>query len=284
MQILSWNIAGLRAQLKKESFHYFLSANNFSIVCLQETKAEESQVILTDEIMKKYPFRFWNSSKGTTQKKGFSGTTIWSVVEPVKTIVPEFDEEGRIIALIYEKFVLINVYVPNSQKLDCSRYHFREEWNKNFSEFIKELHEYWKREIIICGDFNVAHLDIDISNPKSKKNKVPGFFDNERIDFAYLLKLNDLNDIFRTLNPETQKSTYWSNFLKADRTQKNGWGIDYFLCTDEMLKLVTDCKIVMEQMGSDHCPLILEFNISQDLELNKNLENDLESKLKIDKK
>ena len=194
MQILSWNIAGIRAQLKKDSFHYFLSANNFSIVCLQETKAEESQVILTDEIMKKYPFRFWNSSKGTTQKKGFSGTTIWSIVEPVKIIIPEFDEEGRIIALIYEKFVLINVYVPNSQKLDCSRYHFREEWNKKISEFIKGLKdEYSDLEIIICGDFNVAHLDIDICNPKTKKNKVPGFFDIERIDFAYLLELNDLH-------------------------------------------------------------------------------------------
>jgi len=259
MNILSWNVAGIRAQLKKDSFHYFLSANNFSIVCLQETKAEESQVILTDDIMKKYVYRFWNSSKGTTQKKGFSGTTIWSVVEPVKTIIPEFDEEGRVIALIFKKFVLINVYVPNSQKFESDRYYFREEWNNKFSEFIKGIKEDFNDlEIIICGDFNVAHLDIDISNPKSKKNKVPGFFDTERVDFAYLLEINELNDVYRTLNPDKQKSTYWSNFLKAERTQKNGWGIDYFLCSEKLLENITNVEIGMQQMGSDHCPLVLE--------------------------
>ena len=258
MKLLSWNIAGLRAQIKKDSFHEFIAGEEPDIICLQETKAEEAQVQLPEYILKKYPHRFWNSSKGTTQRKGFSGTTTWCTSPPIQAFAAEFDEEGRIIALEFEKFILVNVYVPNSQKLECDRYHFREAWNTKFKEFIGELQK--KKEVIICGDMNVAHHDIDICNPKTKKNSVPGFFDNERLDFAYLIEMNELIDVYRMLNPSKQMSTYWSNFLKAPRSKVNGWRIDYFLVSKKIMEsdAVAGCRIQMDTVGSDHCPVVLD--------------------------
>tara|TARA_B100001093_G_scaffold517051_1_gene597455 strand:- start:1247 stop:2077 length:831 start_codon:yes stop_codon:yes gene_type:complete len=275
MKIISWNVAGLRARLKnndsntsfleqclfcqvnpnKEGYEYF------DIVCLQETKCTEDQVKLPCEIDIRYPYRFWNSSDGTTQRKGFSGTTIWSNEKPIQKLdTPDFDHEGRIIALEFEKFILINVYVPNSQAFENERYKFREEWNIKFGLYIRELQIKLHKELIICGDMNVAHLDIDIYNPKSKKNKVPGFFDNERVDFAYLIETYNLIDILRDRNPTKQMSTYWSNFQKAARRKDNGWRIDYFLISKDLYEkdFVKDIKILMEIIGSDHCPLCLE--------------------------
>ena len=262
MNILSWNVAGIRALLKKDNFHNLINENDYSIICLQETKAEEQQVILTEEIVKKYPYRYWNSSDGTSQRKGLSGTTIWCKYQPIKVLeTPEFDNEGRIIAIELDKFILINVYVPNSQKLDSDRYNFRSEWNTKFLEYLLKLKE--KKYIVLCGDMNVAHLDIDISNPKSKKNKVAGFFDNERLDFAYMIENLYLIDIFRFRNPLKQKSTYWSNFLKAERKSTNGWRIDYFLISKELLEsdLKISENICSNILGSDHCPINLNIEL-----------------------
>ena len=278
MKIISWNVAGLRARLKNNengnnhimnALFNQISENGcgykfYDIVCLQETKCNEDQVNLECEIEICYPYRFWNCTKGTTQRKGLSGVSIWCTKQPKSVIDnPDFDEEGRILALEFEEFILINVYVPNSQSLECERYYFRESWNIYFMCYVQELESRYNKEIIICGDFNVAHLDIDICNPKSKKNKVPGFFDNERLDFTYLIEYVDLIDIFRYLNPKLQKSTYWSNFLKAERSKYNGWGIDYYLITKKLLNKVKDCKILKNILGSDHCPmeLILELYI-----------------------
>lgn len=266
MKIITWNVAGLRAMLKKEQFENFINNVNecYDIICLQETKAEEHQVEIPEHINTKFPHRYWNSSKGTSQRKGFSGVSIWCNKKPINNLgTPKFDEEGRVLALEFDKFILINIYVPNSRAFQCERYYFREKWNNNFDDYILQLKaEFVNKEIIICGDFNVAYLDIDICYPKNKKNKVPGFFDNERLDFAYLLENNDLLDVYRKLNPTKQKSTYWSNFLKADRSQKNGWGIDYFCVTNNLLEThVKDCKILMDIKGSDHCPLLLELNL-----------------------
>lgn len=275
MQIVSYNVAGLRAHIKKPEFHMFINANTdtsvadsfigkFDIICLQETKAEEKQVVLPEYITTYYPYRYWNSTKGTTQRKGFSGVTIWSHVKPnllnLVPMFPEFDEEGRIICMEFEKFILVNVYVPNSQKFENERYYFREKWNAQFQEYISNLQKI--KDVIICGDMNVAHLDIDISNPKAKKNKVPGFFDNERTYFAYLLETNSLIDVFRILNPLKQKSTYWSNFLKTERSKENGWGIDYFLISQKLFEtnIITDCHIHMDVKGSDHCPISISIN------------------------
>ena len=204
--------------------------------------------------------RYWNSSDGTTQRKGLSGTCIWCSYPPIKKIEnADFDNEGRIIALEFEKFILVNVYVPNSQAYDCERYKFREEWNTKFGIYLKQIHLKFKKELIVCGDMNVAHLDIDICNPKSKKNKVPGFFDNERLDFGYLLETYNLVDVFRSKNPELQMSSYWSNFLKAPRKNNNGWRIDYFLVSRKLFEsgVISNIKILMDIMGSDHCPLQL---------------------------
>ncbi len=267
MKIVSYNVAGLRSMLRKPEFHEFIFADGqqIDILCLQETKAEEHQVKLDCEIIEKYPYRFWNSTKGTTQRKGLSGVSIWSMAPPLNDLkYPDWDDEGRIATLEYENFILVNVYVPNSQKLDGERYHFRSKWNMKFMLYINELKlKFTNKEIIICGDMNVAHLDIDICNPSQKKNKVPGFFDTERSDFAYLLEMYDLKDIFRELYPNRQKSTYWSNFLKAPRKKHNGWGIDYFICSSNFMEStnIDTCNILMEIKGSDHCPLELVFNI-----------------------
>ena len=260
MKIISFNVAGLRAMLKKQEFEDFINepSGDYDIICLQEIKAEEKQLTLPS-YLDKYQFKYYNSTKGTTQRKGLSGVSIMSKIEPTTVLkCPEFDEEGRILTLIYEDFILVNIYVPNSQRFECERYYFRENWNLKFSTYIGELTNTYKKEVIICGDLNVAHLNIDIVDPKKKENKVPGFFNNERKAFYDLLVFNNLRDVFRKLNPTQQKSTYWSNFLKAERSQKNGWGIDYYLATENIFQKITDCKILMNIKGSDHCPLLLE--------------------------
>jgi exodeoxyribonuclease III len=266
MKIVSWNVAGLRAMLKKSTFEEYIFGDqgNIDILCLQETKAEEKQVQLSENLIKKYPYCYWNSTKGTTQRKGFSGVSIWCTSQPKNIILDnDWDEEGRILSLDFDKFLLINVYVPNSQKFEVPRYYFRENWNSKFISYINELKsKFPNKEIIICGDMNVAHLDIDICNPKSKKNKVAGFFDNERSDFEKLLKLCNLCDVYRNLNNNVQKSTYWSNFLKAERNIHNGWGIDYFLVSEKLMqsKIIKSCSILMNIKGSDHCPIEILLN------------------------
>ena len=277
MNIFSWNVAGLRARLKPDETHNNslmralfgqVSENDlgykyFDIVCLQETKCTENEVILPNEIEIRYPYRFWNSTDGTSQRKGLSGTCIWCVSPPIRALnTPDFDVEGRIVALEFEKFILVNVYVPNSQKLDSDRFKFRGEWNSKFMAYISELKKEGKN-VIICGDMNVALLDIDISNPKSKKNKVAGFFDFERFDFAYMTESLNLIDVFRSLNPTKQRSTYWSNFMKGRRRSDNGWGIDYFLVSKELFESDENISQTIENeiLGSDHCPIILNITV-----------------------
>ena len=277
MDIFSWNVAGLRARLKPDETNNSslmralfsqvskngLGYKYFDIVCLQETKCTENEVILPSEIENKYPYRFWNSTDGTSQRKGLSGTTIWCKSQPIRILPkPEFDVEGRIVAVEFEKFILVNVYVPNSQKLDSDRFKFREQWNAKFMVYISDFQKDGK-QVIVCGDMNVAHLDIDISNPKSKKNKVAGFFDFERLDFAFMTESLNLIDVFRTLNPTKQRSTYWSNFMKGRRRRDNGWGIDYFLVSKELFESDENISQTIENeiLGSDHCPIILNINV-----------------------
>ena len=257
MKIISYNVAGLRAILKKPEFEEFCKGD-YDILCFQEIKVEESQLILPEFLETKYCYKYYNSTKGTTQRKGLSGVAIMSKIEPVTVIgYPTWDEEGRILALEFPEFILVNVYVPNSQKLECFRYYIRENWNVKLSTYIGELKTIYKKEIIVCGDFNVALLDIDIVDSKKKLNKVPGFFNNERQAFQNLLEINKLQDIYRILHPTQQKSTYWSNFLKAERTQNNGWGIDYYLVSQNIVEKIIKCEILMNIKGSDHCPIEL---------------------------
>ena len=267
--IFSWNVAGLRARLKSDNnlnnnlLKALFNENNehFDIICLQEIKCTENEVILPEEIINTYPYRYWNSTDGTSQRKGLSGTCVWCKSPPIKVFeTPDFDVEGRIISLEFEEFILVNVYVPNSQKLDSDRAKFRESWNLKFMNYISILQK--NKNIILCGDMNVALLDIDVNNPKQKKNKIAGFLDFERTDFAYMIETLDLIDIFRDLNPKKHKSTYWSNFMKQSRKNDNGWGIDYFLMSRILYnkKCVNNIEILKDISGSDHCPLILKIN------------------------
>jgi len=256
MRILSWNVAGLRAMLKKGNLEELLKNSDYDIVCLQETKAEEEQVILAPEIMEKYPFRFWSSTEGTTQRKGLSGTAIWSKTCPINRIDhPSIDEEGRITTLQFDEFIICCVYTPNSQSLESHRFKYRtEEWDKVFREYIAALKNI--KPTIIAGDLNVAHKNIDIYNPTRCKNKVPGFFDEERNEFQKHLDTGFV-DAFRYLHPNKEHSfSYWNQIRPVNRQNNVGWRIDYFLCGGN--PIIESCDILTQIYGSDHCPLSLE--------------------------
>jgi exodeoxyribonuclease III len=263
MKILSWNVAGLRAMLKKENLENLLKSEDFDIVCLQETKAEEKQVKLPEEIITKYPYRYWNSTQGTTQRKGLSGTTIWSKTEPINRIPgPEIDEEGRIVTLEFEKFILVCIYTPNSQKMESPRFEFRtEKWDPEFRNYINSLKSSpineTNKSVIITGDFNVAHLDIDIHNPKVNKNKAAGFFDAERKQFQLHLE-SGLIDVYRHFNPDKAGAyTYWNQLNPKTRQNNKGWRIDYFLIGGNPKIILKECNMLPEIYGSDHCPIYL---------------------------
>ena len=259
--IASWNVAGLRAILKKEIFEEFIFTNNYDIICFQETKCKENEVVLNNKIQEKYPYRYWRSCDGSTQRKGLNGVSIWSKIKPDVIIEEyEFDNEGRLLILEYSKFILINVYTPNSQKLNNERYFFREKWNNLIIELLIKLNKI-NKPYIFCGDFNVANEFIDISNPKIKINKLAGFFDNERDDFKRLLNICDLIDTFRYYNKDVQKSSYWSYFLKQERSNINGWRIDYFLCSKSIITNIKKSDMLMNIHGSDHCPIYIELCI-----------------------
>lgn len=260
MKIISWNVAGVRAMLKKGHLDKLIAENDFDIICLQETKAEEHQVDLSEEIKTKYPYRFWHSTKGTTQRKGLSGTAIFSKEKPIFRInAPEIDEEGRITTLEFEKFIIVSVYTPNSQGLNTVRYEFRtQSWHQSFIDYIKTLKD--RKPTIIAGDLNVAHNEIDIHNPKTHHN-CAGFLDLERKQFQEYLDIGYI-DTFRYLYPNTKdKYTYWNQINPKNRQNNSGWRIDYCLLSEP--NLLKDATIMSEIYGSDHCPIFLELTIKQ---------------------
>jgi len=257
-KIVSWNVAGVRAMLKKGNLEELLTQNEYDIVLLQETKAEEAQVKLPEKIINMYPYRYWHSTKGTTQRKGFSGTTIWSKTKPISRIdEPKTDEEGRILTLEFDNFIVVSVYTPNSQGLDKPRFIFRTTiWHENFINYITMLKNI--KPTIIAGDLNVAHKDIDIHNPKKHKNKYAGFFDLEREQMTEYLSRGFI-DAFRVKYPtEEKKYTYWNQLNPKIRENNSGWRIDYFLITSEIKIKIKDCNILPDIRGSDHCPIYLE--------------------------
>lgn len=258
MRIISWNVAGLRAKIKKNEIYNIIELNP-DIICIQETKADENQVKIPEDINKIYPFRYWSENKGITQKKGFSGTSIWLKVEPIQIInlQEEFDQEGRIGIIELEEYYLINVYVVNSQEINSERCKYRNLiWDKKLEELILKLKK--TKEVIICGDFNVANEDIDIYNPEKLKNKTAGFLDCERENFKQLLDNCNLIDIYRYLNPREQTFSYWDQRVKKMRETNKGWRIDYFLITEKLRKKIKRIDILVNIFGSDHAPLILE--------------------------
>jgi len=255
MKIISWNVAGLRAMLKKGNLENMLLSESPDIICLQETKAEENQITLSDTLSKMYPYRFWESTKGTTQRKGLSGTAIWSKIKPIRQYnPPDEDEEGRITTIEFENFILVSVYTPNSQSLESPRLEFRtQKWHKSFKQYISTLKQL--NSTIICGDLNVAHNNIDVHHPE-KHHKDAGFLDIERKQFQEYLD-EDYVDVFRKLNPKQEgKYTYWCQLNPKIRENNSGWRIDYFLTTRDINP--KSCNILSNVYGSDHCPISLE--------------------------
>lgn len=251
--MLSWNVAGLRACIKKGAID-FLEHSNYDIVCLQETKCEQHEAKLPRWLTDMFPYRFWNSTQGVTQRKGLSGTTIWSKVEPLTRIeTPDFDKEGRIVALEYKKFILVTVYTPNSQGAESTRFGFRvSEWDTLFRDFIITLEQV--KPVIMCGDFNVAHEDRDVYKPEEWRNKSSGFFDEERTNFSQLLSQGYV-DTFRMFNQEERQYTYWQQTIPVYRKRNIGWRIDYFVASTKLVKYVKTATICPDIMGSDHCPV-----------------------------
>ncbi len=266
MKILSWNVNGIRATINNSKLHCLLNNDDgldFDILCFQETKAEEAQVNVPKAFMDKYPFRYWNSTKGITQRKGLSGTSIWSSIKPVQMYAsPDFDLEGRITAIEYSGVVLICVYVPNSQHLDSERYSFRtQQWDAAFNEY---LHGFIK-PVIVCGDFNVVLHDYDHYNIKAKRNKMAGLYDLERSNFKQLID-SGFSDIFRKFHQGHNEFTYWDQRHPNLRKTNRGWRIDYFLIQPSLIESVIGSTILANYYGSDHCPITLDVKDSLFLE------------------
>ena len=244
MRFISWNVNGLRACVGKDFENQFkeLDADFF---CLQETKMQEGQLDLQFEGYESY----WNYA----EKKGYSGTAIYTKHKPLNVSygmgVEEHDHEGRIITLEYEQFYLVTCYTPNSQT-ELKRLDYRMTWEDDFRKFLKSLDA--KKPVIICGDLNVAHEEIDIKNPKTNRRNA-GFTDEEREKMTVLLN-DGFTDSFRYLHPDEVTYSWWSYRFKA-REKNAGWRIDYFLVSNRIKEQITEAKIHTEIMGSDHCPV-----------------------------
>ena len=244
MKFISWNVNGLRACVGKDFENQFkeLDADFF---CLQETKMQEGQLDLQFEGYESY----WNYA----EKKGYSGTAIYTKHKPLNVSygmgVEEHDHEGRIITLEYDRFYLVTCYTPNSQT-ELKRLDYRMTWEDDFRKYLKSLDA--KKPVIICGDLNVAHEEIDIKNPKTNRRNA-GFTDEEREKMTILLN-DGFTDSFRYLHPDEVTYSWWSYRFKA-REKNAGWRIDYFLVSDRIKEQITEAKIHTEIMGSDHCPV-----------------------------
>ena len=244
MKLVSWNVAGFRACLKKgfEDFFYTCDAD---IYCLQEVKAEKEQI---DFEPKDY-YCYLNPA----DKKGYSGTLIYTLYEPLSVSygmgIDEHDHEGRVITLEFNDYYLVNQYVPNVKR-DLSRLDYRMKWEDDFRKYIKKLEE--KKPVVICGDFNVAHNPIDIKNDKANVGNA-GFTYEERDKFSKLLD-NGLIDTYRYFNPTKEEYSWWS-YMGNARRNNVGWRIDYFLVSNSIIDKVSDTKIYTDVYGSDHCPI-----------------------------
>ena len=248
MRFVSWNVNGLRACMQKGFLEYFQSTDA-DVFCLQETKLQADQIDLQ---LDGY-YQFWNYA----QKKGYSGTAIFSKREPLSVFygmnIPELDTEGRLITLEYEDFYLVCCYTPNAQR-ELARLDFRLTWEQSFAQYLCRLDAV--KPVIICGDLNVAHQEIDLKNPKANRGSA-GFSDEERACFTSLLSYG-FTDTFRHLYPDvTGIYSWWSYMFKA-RQNNAGWRIDYFLVSNRLKERISEASIHTEIFGSDHCPVSLE--------------------------
>ena len=248
MRLVSWNVNGLRACLQK-GFLDFAQQVDADVICLQETKMQPGQA----EIPLEGYHQFWNSA----EKKGYSGTAIFTRAEPLQVSydigIPHHDQEGRVICAEFEDFYLVTVYTPNSQD-GLARLDYRMEWEDDFRAYLLELKK--KKPVIVCGDLNVAHQEIDLKNPKTNR-KNAGFTDQEREKMTQLLE-SGFVDSFRFLYPDLAGVYSWWSYRFQARAKNAGWRIDYFLVSEELKNQIADSKILTQVMGSDHCPVLLE--------------------------
>ena len=251
MKLISWNVNGLRACLGKGFSDYF-AQQDADFFCLQETKMQQGQA----EVNTPGYHQFWNSA----EKKGYSGTAIFTRHEPLSVRygldIPLHDHEGRLITLEYDRFFLVTVYTPNSQR-GLTRLMYRMCWEEDFRLYLKKLDA--QKPVIVCGDMNVAHQEIDLKNPKTNVNNA-GFTPQERGAMTKLLD-SGFVDTFRYLYPDaTGRYSWWSYMFNA-RANNAGWRIDYFLVSDRIKDKITDARIDDAVLGSDHCPVVLEIDL-----------------------
>lgn len=255
MKIVSWNVNGIRAILKKD-FTKSIAEINPDVLCLQETKAQKNEVEKAlNSFLEQYHL-FVNEA----EKKGYSGTAILTKPKPLQITYgidnPEFDKEGRVICAEYNSYYLVTVYTPNAGQ-GLKRLDFKHAWDIAFKNYIQKLDA--KKPIVICGDLNVAHQAIDLKNDKSNYNKTAGYTQIEIDDFSDLLNAGFV-DVFRYFNPDKIQYTYWSYRFKA-RERNTGWRIDYFLVSKRILDKVKKMEILDQYYGSDHCPILMEIDL-----------------------
>ncbi|MDX8335170.1 exodeoxyribonuclease III [Candidatus Cetobacterium colombiensis] len=246
-KLISWNVNGFRAVLQKNFLDYFNKANP-DVICLQEIKLQEGQTDFNPDGYNCY----WNYA----EKKGYSGTAIFTKEKPISVMydmgIEGHDKEGRIITLEFNDFHLVNVYTPNSQS-QLARLDYRMNWENDFRKFLLELNS--KKPVILCGDLNVAHTEIDLKNPNSNKNNA-GFTIQEREKFTELLN-SGFVDSFRYLHPDTLDAYSWWSYRFSARKNNAGWRIDYFVVSDKIKNKIVEANIHNEVLGSDHCPVEL---------------------------
>lgn len=251
MKLISWNVNGIRACLNK-GFEEFFNKIDADIFCVQETKCQQEQVELKFENYLDY----WNSA----EKKGYSGTAIFTKKKPINVTygigIEEHDKEGRIITLEFENFYLVNNYTPNSKR-ELERLGYRQIWEDEIRKYLLKLNK--TKPVIMCGDLNVAHKEIDLKNPKQNRRNA-GFTDEERSKMTELLGAG-FTDSFRYLYPEKENEYTWWSYMGQARAKNIGWRIDYFIVSKDIESKIKEAKIHQEIMGSDHCPVELFIEI-----------------------
>lgn len=254
MRIVSWNVNGIRAVIKKD-FDQSINFLNADIICFQETKAQDDQVL---EALSQTSLADFNIYTNSAQKKGYSGTSIISRTQPLKVEkdmgIEEHDAEGRILMAEYNDFYLVNVYVPNS-KNDLSRLEYRSKWDGDFLKYLKNLEA--SKPVIVCGDFNVAHREIDLARPKANYNKAAGYTQVE-IDGMDNFTNAGFKDSFRNFHPNALDAYTWWSYRAGARENNIGWRIDYFLTSESLLPKLENSNIFSQVYGSDHCPIFLD--------------------------
>ncbi len=252
MKLISWNVNGIRACIRKNCLDPIVEKEKPDVLCIQETKAHPDQV---DKLMHGYEHHYWNSAT----KAGYSGTAIFSKVKPLSVRygvgIEEHDQEGRIIAVEFDHFFLVDVYVPNSGR-GLPRLQYRKKWDADFLTYLKLLEK--EKPVVVCGDFNVAHTEIDLANPKENYNKTAGYTQIEIDGFDNLISAEFI-DTFREFEKKGGHYSYWGQWNNL-RARNIGWRIDYFLISPALRPQLKRAFILPAVMGSDHCPVGIEIH------------------------